>query len=401
VGLTFEQFLHWRCLLKTLRFIFFGLIFLLTACNTPTTSITAQAPVSNPPTPFPDTPAPAGINAAIVDAPTIIGIQMLNEMDGWAVTETQIVRTNDGGVTWYNVTPRELSELGYGATSTFLDRGHAFILITDSADPINAGVLYHTSDGGLTWTSNPVPFGWGDLRFLDPSNGWVMVDLGAGAGSMGVAIFQTTDGGETWTQTYTNDPNLPNAADSLPLGGLKNNLRPINMQTAWVGGVTYASGFVYLYRTDDGGKNWSLVSVPLPDDAQNFEFNVDDLQFVTTTDAFLVVRLNGASTQQAIYVTHNGGETWLQTPMLIPQGGSADFSSTTDGVIYNGDQFYVTRDAAQTWTSTKPNIVFGDSFSSMDFINSSTGWVITTDASNHHSLYGTSDGGTAWFSLVP
>ncbi len=363
-------------------------------------STIVQATASIPPTSFPDTPAPAGIHAAIVDAPAFTGIQMLNEMDGWAITETQIVRTDDGGVTWYNVTPQGVSELGYGTTHAILDRDHAFFHITDSADP-NNGILYRTSDGGLTWASNPVPFGRGDLRFLDPSNGWMMADRGAGAGSMGVAIFQTTDGGGTWTQTYTNDPNLPNAADSLPLGGLKNNLTPINMQTAWVGGVTYASGVVYLYRTKDAGHNWSLVSLPLPDGAQNLSFNVDDLQFVTNTDAFLVLRLIGDSTQQAVYVTHDGGEKWSQTPIYIPQGGSADFSSANEGVIYNGDQFYVTRDAAQTWTSTKPNIAFGDSFSSMDFVNSSTGWVITTDASNHHSLYRTSDGGATWVPLFP
>jgi photosystem II stability/assembly factor-like uncharacterized protein len=386
--------------LKTLRFIFWGLIVLLSAC-TPSAAVTVtQAPVSVAPTPFPDTPAPSGINAAIVDAPTFTGIHMLNEMDGWAITETQIVRTDDGGVMWYNVTPKGLGEFGYGTTADFIDRDHAFIHITDPADPIN-GTLYRTSDGGLTWASNPVPFGRGDLRFLDPSNGWMMADRGVGAGSMGVAILQTTDGGQSWTQTYTNDPNFPNAADSLPLGGLKNNLTPINMQTAWVGGVTYASGVVYLYRTEDAGHNWSLDSLPLPDGAQNLSFNVDGLQFVTDKDAFLVVRINGDSTQQAIYVTHDGGGTWAQTLTLIPQGGAADFSSTNEGVIYNGDQIYVTRDAAQTWTSTKPDVIFGDSFSSMDFVNSSTGWVITTDASNHHSLYRTSDGGATWFPLVP
>jgi photosystem II stability/assembly factor-like uncharacterized protein len=386
--------------MKTLRFVFLGLIFLLSACsNTPVVPTATQAFVSAPPTELPAMPAPVGINAAIEEAPAFIGIHMINEKDGWAVTETQIVRTDDGGVTWYNVTPQGLGELGYDIPSVFLDREHAFINITDPNDPIN-GTLYRTSDGGLTWDSNPVPFGRGDLRFLDPSNGWMMADRGVGAGSMAVAIFQTTDGGKSWTQTYTNDPNFPDAKDSLPLGGLKNNLMPITMQIAWVGGTTYASGVVYLYRTTNAGNNWSLVSLQLPDGAQNLSFNVDDLQLVTEMDAFLVVRINGDTTEQTVYVTHDGGRTWSQTPTLIPQGGSADFPSAAEGVIYNGEQFYVTRDAAQTWTSTKPDVAFGDSFSSMDFVNSSIGWAITTDASNHHSLYRTSDGGATWFPLV-
>lgn len=386
--------------MKTLRFIFLSLAVLLSACNSPAALTATQVAVSIPPTSIPDTPVPARINAAFEEAPAFTGIHMINEMDGWAVTETQIVRTDDGGVTWYNVTPQGVSELGYGTTSDFLDRQHAFIHITDPVDPIN-GTLYRTSDGGLTWTSNPVPFGRGGLRFLDPSNGWMMADRGIGAGNMGIAIFQTTDGGKSWTQTYTNDTNFPDAKNSLPLGGLKNSLTPIDMQTAWVGGVTYASGVVYLYRTDDAGQNWSLVSMPLPDGAQNLSFNVDDLQFVTEKDAFLVVRINGDLTQQTVYLTRDGGGTWSRTPTLIPQGGSADFSSANEGVIYNGNQFYVTRDAAQTWTAVTPDVVFGDSFSSMDFVNSSTGWVIRTDADSHHSLYRTSDGGATWFLLVP
>jgi hypothetical protein len=76
------------------------------------------------------------------------------------------------------------------------------------------------------------------LTFLDVYNGWMLADLGVGAGSNMVAIFQTKDGGATWTQTYTNDPSAPDASASLPLGGLKADLVPLNKQTAWVTGVT-------------------------------------------------------------------------------------------------------------------------------------------------------------------
>ena len=46
-------------------------------------------------------------------------------------------------------------------------------------------------------TSN-TPFSRGDLRFLDEDNGWMIADLGVGAGSNAVAIYQTTDGGARW-----------------------------------------------------------------------------------------------------------------------------------------------------------------------------------------------------------
>src|SRR5258706_13859084 len=67
-----------------------------------------------------NTPLPAEINAPIVDSPSIISIEMLDELNGWGLTETQVVRTNDGGGTWYNVKPTGLAEAGYSVSTDFL-----------------------------------------------------------------------------------------------------------------------------------------------------------------------------------------------------------------------------------------------------------------------------------------
>jgi hypothetical protein len=50
-----------------------------------------------------------------------------------------------------------------------------------------------------------------------------------------------------------------------------------------------------------------------------------------------------------------------------PEGGSADFLSAEEAVIYNGQQFYVTRDAAQTWTIVPPDVKFDDVFAAWIF----------------------------------
>jgi photosystem II stability/assembly factor-like uncharacterized protein len=332
-----------------------------------------------------------------------VALHFLNELDGWGVTETKIVRTNDGGITWYDVTPPDVEETGYAVQTFFLDKGQAWLQKPDFNNFPNNGLLYHTADGGLNWTISSTPFSGGDLSFIDPSNGWMLADLGVGAGSNAVAVFQTTDGGATWVQTYSNDPDNPEASDSLPLGGIKSDLVPLDMQTAWVTGVIYSSGTVYLYRTNDGGRNWSQISLDLPAGAENAELGIDkdQMRFTSATDGFLVVRLAGDSAQTAVYITNDGGDSWRLTPTIIPGAGATDVLSPQEMIVYNGKEFYVTRDAARTWATVSPDIVFGDSFATMDFVNPDSGWVVTADPSNHRSFYRTHDGGATWLPVSP
>jgi photosystem II stability/assembly factor-like uncharacterized protein len=328
---------------------------------------------------------------------------MLNELDGWAVTEAEIARTNDGGFTWYNVTPPEMDETGYGVDTFILDVDHAWMQKPDFENFPNSGFMYRTTDGGLTWTDFTVPFSRGDLHFVDAENGWVLADLGVGAGSNAVAVYQTTDGGATWERTYTNDPNDPNAGDSLPLGGIKSGLVPLNMETAWVTGVVYAPGQVYLFRTDDGGQSWVPITVDLPSAAQDFELGIDNdqMKFVSASDGFIALRMAGDSIQTVVYVIEDSGNTWTLTPTVISGAGASVFLSEHEVVIYNGEQFYVTRDAARSWVTVSPDVVFDESFVNMEFVNALSGWVVTMDPSNHRSLYRTHDGGATWFPVIP
>src|SRR6266545_3774867 len=206
-----------------LKYVLIALTLILSACNISVTSFPpvpaapgqpAEPPTEIPPTPVLDTPAPPSIDAPQVESPALVEIQFLNELDGWGVTETQIARTNDSGITWYNVTPPDLTETGSTVETFILDNQHAWVQKPDFNNFPNNGLLYRTTDGGLTWTISSTPFSGGDLSFIDVNHGWVLADLGVGAGSNAVAVYQTTDGGATWEQTYINDPNIANPSDS-------------------------------------------------------------------------------------------------------------------------------------------------------------------------------------------
>ena len=58
------------------------MIFLLviSACNTPVN--TASEQVNAIPTPYPYTPTPAPINSPVIEAPALVDIHFLNELEG-------------------------------------------------------------------------------------------------------------------------------------------------------------------------------------------------------------------------------------------------------------------------------------------------------------------------------
>ena len=348
-----------------------------------------------------ETPLPAVVEAPIIEAPSIVNIEMLDEVYGWAITEEHIIRTNDGGVTWYNVTPGNLADAGYLVHTSFLDADTAWVQFPDMNKYPNGGKLYRTIDGGLTWETFTTPFSGGSLHFVDANNGWMMADLGVGAGSMAVSIFQTSDGGKTWNRTYTNDPNLAEASDTLPLGGIKNLILPLDAETAWVGGVVYAPGQTYLFRSDDGGKTWFNINLVLPENTAESELSLQDMVFITPTNGLLALRITSETPQTIVYITEDGGNTWVQSPVAFEGYGILETPSASEMIFYTADQFYVTKDAGVTIQQISPEIKFGDSIIDMSFANSQTGWVITASPSNERTLYKTTDGGATWTPLIP
>jgi photosystem II stability/assembly factor-like uncharacterized protein len=318
------------------------------------------------------------------------------------VTEEEIVRTDDGGVTWYNVTPQGLTETGYSVFTFFLDEDNAWLQIADNNNYPNGGFLYRTSDGGITWENFETPFSAGDFEFIDENNGWILADLGVGAGSMAVSVFQTTDGGESWNRVYTNDPNLEGTSETLPLGGIKVLLVPLDMQTAWIGGVVYSNGTVYLFRTEDSGKTWaSIANIELPQGAEDSQIGVEHLEFISATQGVLVLRMSSNTQETLIYATDDGGNTWQAFPESIPEAGFLEIPSASEIVFYSSDQFYITDDAGITFNIINPNIPFGNSLTDMSFINATTGWAITTSSTTQRVLYKTEDGAQTWFPIIP
>lgn len=380
-------------------------LLLASACTAPAPSQLETAPpdaslVQTTPTLATATPpTPAEINAPLVNNPPIVALHMFDDLNGWGMTASAVLRTNDGGATWYNISPHGETGFGYSAGTTFLDVLQAWVLIADAIDPLGTGILYRTGDGGKTWNSSKVPFGSADLSFLDAQNGWAMVGLGVGAGSMGVAIYRTSDSGANWDQVYTNDLSREDAAEGLPLSGIKNHLTPRDTHTAWISGVVYAPETFYLFRTMDNGRTWTQQPLPFPPGMQGADLSIEHgLFFFSSQDALLPVRFSGEADRTAFYSTHDGGQSW-EFLSSMPGAGAVDFYSSSEGVFWTSDQFFFTIDGGRTWSSVSPEVLFGETFAGMDFVSANTGWVWTYDLTGRYSLYKTMDGGFTWTPL--
>ncbi|MGA2502780.1 MAG: YCF48-related protein [Anaerolineales bacterium] len=385
------------------KIIFVGLAFILAlvACSpvataTPTvqvipnTAVPTIPAVTYPPmTTIPPFP--------VISSPSIQSLDMLDVNNGWALTDTAVARTTDGGSSWCNVSPDSLN--GALASSFFLDANTGWVAIPGT-DPTN-GILFHTANGGLTWTTTPVPFGGGSIKFVDPWNGWEMARLSAGMSHEAVAIFRTSDGGTTWSQVLINDPTASGSSDSLPLTGDKNGITALDSNHGWVTGAQPSSDFIYIYNTQDGGTTWSHQNLSLPADYSGAMTSAALPVFFGPNQAVLPVLLFANNNGSDFYVSQDSGQTWkVTTP--VAQGGFLAVASTNDFFVWDGSTpLNVSHDSGASWSTVSPNIDIKDNMVSLQFVNATTGWALTSNANSHHSLYKTADGGKTWVSIIP
>ncbi len=366
---------------------------LASAPSTPT-----PTPVVVPPTvtPVPPTPTPP---FPVVASPQIDTFDMLDAKNGWAISDTNVLRTADGGATWYNVTPPSLTNVGFAAGTSYLDASRAWVAVPGT-DPTN-GTLYRTSDGGATWASVAVPFGGGSLKFLDASHGWEMVGLSAGMSHQAVAVFTTSDSGTTWTQVFTDDPNAVGTSDSLPLLGDKNGITALDASHAWVTGAQPSNDFVYDYATQDGGHSWTHQNLAIPSAYAGGMTSASLPSFFGSSEAVLPVLLIASSNGVVFYNSHDDGQTWSAS-QPVAQGGFISVASPADFFVWDGGtSLNVSHDSGATWSVVTPNVDIHATLATFQFVNASTGWALAEDSGNHHSLYTSADGGATWTALIP
>ncbi|MFZ4382545.1 MAG: WD40/YVTN/BNR-like repeat-containing protein, partial [Sandarakinorhabdus sp.] len=218
-----------------------------------------------------------------------------------ANSERGVFRSRDGGATWQKIL--------YVNANTGANR--------IEFDPNNPDTLYAN-----LWEHREGP--WENARFSGPNSG----------------IYKSTDGGSTWRKLTAG---LPGAAQGLGLTGVGVAPRNSNRVYAVINAVEGGG----IYRSDDGGERWTLVSTDRriwgPDGGYGEII-------VHPTNENLVFLANTAA-----YRSDDGGKSW--TSHKGAPGGD-DYQrmwinpQAPDIMIYTADQgATISVNGGRTWSS--------------------------------------------------
>jgi photosystem II stability/assembly factor-like uncharacterized protein len=324
---------------------------------------------------------------------------MFDERNGWGFNEQSVLITADGGAHWEDVTPQRVRDSKSSFSALFIDANTGWVFTKFDEPKL---ILFRTLDGGRNWESFVTSVYHVNIDFVDPENGWALEAYECGAGSCGGFLYRTTDGGETWEQIHAIDPYQEDDQNTIPFGGIKDGISFSDAKHGWLTGGYALPGFVYLYSTKDGGVTWQHQDIPRLPGAEKEDIVLDLPQFFTVKEGVLPVVFHFDQPLLVLYMTRDGGVTWEETTGIEKSEYRTvyDCASLQDCWVIDGETLVVSHDGAQTWTRITPDIKM-DNFWKLEFVNSRTGWALSSEESGIEPLYRTDDGGLTWNPITP
>jgi len=257
-----------------------------------------------------------------------------DENNGWIVGDFRpdgIFKTNDGGNNWNAVKFQ-----GYNR-----DYNSVYFLNPDTGwiagriEGVNWGIIRKTTDGGTSWIEYKIEIEnttLNDIVFINQNRGFAIGNEGT--------ILETTDGGDTWNSLQITDSTI-----SLSCLFFYDN------NNGWIAGykTNYPSFEVTLYKTTDGGLSWESHLI-----RKNLIYKVNSIWFKNSQIGFVLTEGLNEDEPGLILTSKDGGITWksynslhtsgLNTIFFIDKNtgwlgghGGTILKTTTGGVTWVGE----------------------------------------------------------------
>ena len=196
-------------------------------------------------------------------------------------------------------------------------------------------------------------------------------------------VFSTSDGGRTWTEFELRGPGYGGPA-SLSFTGPNDGWLLFTMDPAG------PARFGQLYRTDDGGRHWTLLAADVPASCDD-----PSLTVATTSAAWIACEPPGP-----LLVSRDGGTHWAPQPLPRSARGVPQFTGQTGFMTAgpaSGLYLLVTHDLGRTWRRAPLPSGIG-SFPDVRFLSASDGIVMpdVSPGSPVPVVYLTVNGGRTW-----
>ncbi|MBS4029493.1 MAG: T9SS type A sorting domain-containing protein [Ignavibacteriales bacterium] len=304
-----------------------------------------------------------------------------------------IGKTTDGGATWTNITPPELTNRPWAVD--FLDEQNGYVAGF-------GGLILKTVDGGATWGSVNNSNYAGNIYDLVFTSS--LVGYACGTNDTGI-VLKTTDGGTNWSILQT------------PVTSARYTIEFYSDEEIFIGGSTGS-----ILRTTDSGISWTNIII-----------GASTFYKMTKTSDNTIWAVNSS---EALYKSTNRGESFS---LVFDNGSSVlyniGFADDLHGfIVGSSGTTYKTSDGWQTYdtvatsaftsqacravymTSPENIVVVADQGNILHSTNGGTAWkyvesstrIYCIDFLNENfgiaagfggTIYKTTDGGTSWVTL--
>ncbi|MCA0389641.1 MAG: hypothetical protein LCH52_14215 [Bacteroidetes bacterium] len=282
-------------------------------------------------------------------------------------------KTTNSGATWTNFSvPSTFSEV---KQIQFFGANDGYALVRKSTGGIKSDSLLRTYDGGVNWVNiNLTTSGINRFRFSNLQDGWLCGDK----------MYHTTDGGGSFTQLnfpsgFSDGWSIDTIADSLIiLGGAK-----------WIGGFGSSTYAPVIAISRNGGDTWSVRDFSLT----TIRGIASDIKLLNDTTALTILE-----TGRGILMTTDLGQNWStgDYPEKFYSGTDIEIMNNKVFVSGVGSVFLASNEnIVEPWdlrleqTYQNPR--------GFDFLD--PGYVIignNSSYSSHHKIYISSDRGENW-----